>query len=458
MSQSKETQSLKVDPIGKLLPRYSLPAICSMVIFSLYNIIDSIYIGHGVGAMAISGLAITFPIMNLSFAFGLLVGVGGASLCSIRLGQQDMNGAQKVLGNVVILSIINSVCMAAVLLFFLDPILIAFGASENTLPYARDFMQVILAGMPISYTTFNLNHMMPASGYPRKSLMTAVLTISCNVVLAPLFIFVFHWGIRGAATATILAQIAGLFWVLRHYSSPRSIVHFSRNIFKLRLNIAKSIIVVGMPPFLINMCACCVVMLINTGLMKYGGDMAVGAYGIINRLLILFGMIAVGLSQGMQPIVGYNHGARRHGRVVRTLKYCMAIGACITTIGFLISQLVPETIARMFTDDEELIAIAIHGLHMCTIAFPIVGTQIIIGNFFQAIGRAKISIFLALSRQMIFLIPALIILPMFLQQDGVWLSLPLADIVSTIVSALILMRYRREILRLKSRQGTMETV
>lgn len=444
MAQESTAHSLGIEPISTLLIRYSLPAIAAMVIFSLYNIIDSIFIGHGVGPLAISGLAITFPIMNLTFAFGLLVGVGGASISSIRLGQQDTKGATKVLGNVLLLGIINGFLLCLVTLAFLDPILVTFGASEQTLPYAREFMQIILMGLPITYTMFGLNHVMRATGYPRKAMLSAILTVGVNIVLAPIFIFILNWGIRGAAIATVLSQFSGMLWVLHHFRSRTSNVHFIPGIYRLRLPIIKSIFSIGLSPFLLNICACLVTVFINTGLMKYGGDMAIGAFGIINRVLILFVMIVIGLSQGMQPIVGYNYGAKQMGRVLETLKYGMIAGAMITTVGFLIAEIIPGIIARMFTDDEVLIDIAIHGLRICTLAFPIVGCQIVIGNFFQSIGRAKVSIFIAMTRQLLFLIPCLLILPYFWGQNGIWLSLPISDVISFIISVYVLVSFHKE--------------
>lgn len=453
MTQKNNPLTLGAEPIGTLLIRYSLPAIAAMVVFSLYNIIDSIFIGHGVGPLAISGLAITFPIMNLTFAFGLLVGIGGASISSIRLGQQDIDGATKVLGNVLLLGIINGFSFGLLTLAFLDPVLVTFGASEQTLPYAREFMQIILMGLPITYTMFGLNNVMRATGYPHKAMLSAVLTVGVNIVLAPIFIFVLHWGIRGAAIATVLSQFSGMLWVLHHFRSEESNIHFRPGIYKLRKAIVKSIFSIGLSPFLLNVCACLVVVLINTGLTHHGGDMAIGAFGIINRVLILFVMVVVGLTQGMQPIVGYNYGAKQMSRVTRTLKYGMLAGALITTAGFLISELAPGMIARMFTDDQELTDIAIHGLRICTLAFPIVGCQIVIGNFFQSIGRAKISIFIALTRQLLFLVPCLLILPIFWGQNGIWLSLPISDMLSFVTSGGVLIMFRRELRRMRCHEN-----
>ncbi|WP_302553304.1 MATE family efflux transporter [uncultured Bilophila sp.] len=447
MAETSATLLLRTEPIGKLLLRYSLPAIAAMVVFSLYNIIDSIFIGHGVGPLAISGLAITFPVMNLTFALVLLVGIGGASICSIRLGQQDIDGATRVLGNVLLLGLINGVTFGLLSQLVLDPVLTAFGASEHTLPYARDFMQIILYGLPVTCTMFGLNHVMRATGYPQKAMLSAVLTVGMNVILAPIFIFWLEWGIRGAAVATVLSQCVGMVWVLSHFRNPNSTVHFRRGTFRLRRKIVSSIFSIGMSPFLLNVCACLVTVLINIGLKQYGGDMAIGAFGILNRILILFVMLVMGLTQGMQPIVGYNYGAQQFERVKQTLKYGVITGGLITTAGFLAGQFTPEIVARMFTNDAGLISLSVEGMHLATLVFPLVGIQIVVGNFFQSIGKAKLSIFLSLTRQLLFLAPCLLILPRFFGLNGIWISLPVSDSLSFVASMGVLYMFLREMRR-----------
>ena len=447
MAETSATLLLRTEPIGKLLLRYSLPAIAAMVVFSLYNIIDSIFIGHGVGPLAISGLAITFPVMNLTFALVLLVGIGGASICSIRLGQQDIDGATRVLGNVLLLGLINGVTFGLLSQLVLDPVLTAFGASEHTLPYARDFMHFILYGLPVTCTMFGLNHVMRATGYPQKAMLSAVLTVGMNVILAPIFIFWLEWGIRGAAVATVLSQCVGMVWVLSHFRNPNSTVHFRRGTFRLRRKIVSSIFSIGMSPFLLNVCACLVTVLINIGLKQYGGDMAIGAFGILNRILILFVMLVMGLTQGMQPIVGYNYGAQQFERVKQTLKYGVITGGLITTAGFLAGQFTPEIVARMFTNDAGLISLSVEGMHLATLVFPLVGIQIVVGNFFQSIGKAKLSIFLSLTRQLLFLAPCLLILPRFFGLNGIWISLPVSDSLSFVASMGVLYMFLREMRR-----------
>ena len=402
-------------PIGKLLVEYSIPAIIGMTLTSLYNIIDSIFIGHGVGALAISGLAITFPLMNLLVAFCTLVGVGGATLSSIRLGQKDKKGAEDILGNVAILCVINAIFYGGLAFIFLEPILFFFGASEATLPYARDFMQVILLGSPIS-----------------------MLTVGCNIILAPIFIFVLNWGIRGAALATICSQFIGMLWVLYHFYSPKTYIRFQRHSMRLKQHIIANIFAIGMSPFVMNVCACCIVIFINNRLLNYGGDMAIGAFGILNRIQMLFVMIVMGITMGMQPITGYNYGAQHFDRVKRTLKLGITAGCIITTLGFIIGELFPGIFVGMFTDNHELTDEATLALRIGILSFPVVGAQIVITQFFQSIGKARISIFLSLSRQLLFLLPGLAFLPPFYGVEGVWFSMPLSDALAFAVAALML--------------------
>ena len=425
-------------PIGKLLVEYSIPAIIGMTLTSLYNIIDSIFIGHGVGALAISGLAITFPLMNLLVAFCTLVGVGGATLSSIRLGQKDKKGAEDILGNVAILCVINAIFYGGLAFIFLEPILFFFGASEATLPYARDFMQVILLGSPISYVMIGLNNIMRATGYPKKAMLSSMLTVGCNIILAPIFIFVLNWGIRGAALATICSQFIGMLWVLYHFYSPKTYIRFQRHSMRLKQHIIANIFAIGMSPFVMNVCACCIVIFINNRLLNYGGDMAIGAFGILNRIQMLFVMIVMGITMGMQPITGYNYGAQHFDRVKRTLKLGITAGCIITTLGFIIGELFPGVFVGMFTDNHELTDEATLALRIGILSFPVVGAQIVITQFFQSIGKARISIFLSLSRQLLFLLPGLAFLPPFYGVEGVWFSMPLSDALAFAVAALML--------------------
>lgn len=443
---------LGTERIGKLLLQYSIPAIIGMTITSLYNIIDSIFIGHGVGAMGIAGLAITFPLMNLVVAFCTLVSAGGSAISSIRLGQKDLDGATEVLGNTLMLCLINAFVFGSLSFIFLDDILRFFGASRDTLPYARDFMQVILLGTPVTYTMIGLNNIMRATGYPRKAMLTSMVTVLCNVVLAPVFIFHFGWGIRGAATATVISQFIGMVWVLSHFFQKTTLVRFRPDFWKMRKRVIGSIFSIGMSPFLMNVTACVIVIIVNNSLQRYGGDMAIGAYGIMNRLLVLYVMIVLGLTMGMQPIVGYNYGAQKHDRVKATLRLSILSGVCITSTGFIICELFPHAVSSIFTSDRQLIDMAARGVRIGIAMFPLVGAQIVIGNFFQSIGKAKISIFLSLTRQLLYLLPGLLIFPRHWGLDGIWISMPVSDFFAFVTAAVALGIYVKRMNRRKELQ------
>lgn len=436
---------LGTERIGKLLLQYSIPAIIGMTITSIYNIIDSIFIGHGVGAMAIAGLAVSFPLMNLVIAFCTLVSAGSSTISSIRLGQQDLKGATEILAHALMLCITNSLFFGILSFIFLDEILIFFGASQATLPYARDFMQVILIGTPISYTMIGLNNVMRATGYPKKAMLTSMVTVLANIILAPIFIFHFGWGMRGAAVATVISQFIGMVWVVSHFMKKDSTVHFDGTIWKMRGRIIKSIFAIGMSPFLMNVCACAIVIIVNNSLQSYGGDMAIGAYGIINRLLTLYVMIVLGLTMGMQPIVGYNFGAQKIDRVKQTLRLGIISGVIITSSGFIICQLFPHAVSTIFTDSNELIDLAASGIRICILMFPLVGAQIVISNFFQSIGKAKISIFLSLTRQLVYLLPCLLLFPKWFELEGVWISMPVSDGLAFTTAVIILVVYIKRV-------------
>ncbi len=425
-------------PIRKLLMRYSVPAITAMTAASLYNMIDSIYIGHGVGAMAISGLALTSPLMNLAAAFGSLAGVGAATLISVRLGQKDYESAKNILGNVVVMNLIIGVIYGAIALVFLDPVLYFFGASDATIGYARDFMKVILLGNVITHMYLGLNSVLRASGHPKEAMFATINTVLFNVVLAPVFIYGFKWGIEGAALATVLSQAISLIKQIRILSNKNELTHFQKGIYKLNKNIVSNIIAIGMSPFLMNLTACFIIILINKGLKEYGGDYHIGAYGIVNRISFFFVMIVMGLNQGMQPIAGYNFGSQQHDRVQHVLKLSIYGATAVTTAGFLIGQLCPDLIASAFTTDTRMIELAGKGMRIAVICFPIIGFQMVTTNFFQSLGMAGKSIFLSLTRQLLFLLPGLLILPPVIGVDGVWYSMPLADLMASIVAAFML--------------------
>ena len=438
---------LGTERIRKLLMQYAVPAVVAMTASSLYNMVDSIFIGHGVGPLAISGLALTFPLMNLAAAFGSLVGVGAATLISMRLGQRDYATAQRVLGNVVMLNLLLGVGFGLVALLFLDPILYFFGASDATIGYAREYMTVILLGNVITHMYLGLNSVLRASGHPRKAMYATINTVIINTILDPIFIYGFGWGIRGAAIATVLAQIISLVWQFRLLSDRSELIHFRRGIYRLRRRIVRDVLAIGMSPFLMNLTAC----FINKGLKTYGGDLMIGAYGIVNRLAFVFVMIVMGVNQGMQPIAGYNFGAQQYDRVLRVLKLTIVCAVGITTAGFLVGEFAPRLAVSLFTSDEELIRLSVEGMRIVFVFFPIIGFQMVATNFFQSIGMAGKAIFMSLSRQLLFLMPGLLFLPRFFEVStpwdgswGVWCAMPLSDFLATVVAFFMLTHQLRK--------------
>lgn len=429
---------LGIQPVGKLLMQYAIPAIIAMTASSLYNIVDSIFIGQGVGPMAISGLAVTFPFMNLGAAFGAMVGVGASTLISVKLGQRDYDTAQLVLGNVITLNTIIGVVYTVVCLMFLDPILYFFGASADTIVYARDFMEVILLGNIFTHMYLGLNAVLRASGHPQKAMYATINTVIINTILAPIFIYGFEWGIRGAAIATVIAQIVSLIWQFKILTDKNELLHLRRGIYHLQSKIVKNMIAIGLSPFCMNVASCFIVIFINQGLKEYDGDLAIGAYGIVNRLMFICVMIVMGITQGMQPIAGYNYGAQQYHRVNEVLKLAIWGATAVTTFTFLVGELIPELTVSIFTTDEGLISRAAEGFRIAVLVFPIVGFQMVTSNFFQSIGMANKAIFLSLTRQLLFLLPCLIILPTFMGAAGIWWSMPISDTTASIVAAILL--------------------
>ena len=405
MDNKQATLELGTKPVGRLLMQYALPAIVAMVAASLYNMVDSIFIGQGVGVLAISGLAITFPFMNLSAAFGAAIGVGSCTFISMKLGQRDYAIANKVLGNCVMLNIIVGLLFGGICLLFLDPILRFFGASDNTLPFAKDYMQIILLGNVFTHLYFGLNAVLRSASKPRHAMYATIFTVVLNTILDPIFIYGLGLGI---------------------------------SLFRVDKPIVKNIIGIGMSPFAMNSCACLVVIFINTCLMKHGGDLAVGAYGIANRIGFVFVMVTMGVNQGMQPIAGYNYGAQNYDRLRKVVKIAMVCATIVCTIGFLVAMFAAYPCARLFTKDEALISLAETAIRMMMMMFPIVGFQIVVTNFFQSTGKAKISMFLSLSRQLLFLVPALAIFSEIWGLWGVWIAMPFSDALATVVAAVMM--------------------
>ena len=444
MDNKQATLELGTKPVGKLLLQYALPAIVAMTAASLYNIVDSIFIGQGVGPFAISGLAITFPFMNLSIAFGAAVGVGASTFISVKLGQKDYKTAENILGNTIVLNLIIGITFSVVCLMFLNPILRFFGASDTTIPYARDFMSVILLGNVFSHMYFGMNAILRAGSKPKQAMLATIFTVVMNIILDYFFIMVFHWGIKGAAYATVISQVIALIWQIWVFSNKKELLHFKRGIYGLKKDIVKNIIGVGISPFAMNVCACVVVIFINQQLVHYGNDLDVGAYGISNKIGFIFVMFVMGVNQGMQPIAGYNYGAQQLDRMMHVVKLAIIVATIIMTIGWLIAMFIPYYCSRLFTKDATLIGLGIKAIRINLLAFPIVGCQMVITNFFQSIGKVKISIFLSLSRQLLVLLPLLAILPLIYGVNGVWYAMPASDVCASIIAIFMLMAYMKK--------------
>ncbi len=457
IENSQRLKELGTAPIGKLLLKYSLPAVVGTVVSAVYNIVDSIVIGHAIDdPNVVAGMAITFPVMNLVTALGMLVGAGAATRVSIVMGQNDRRVAEIILGNCVQLTIIFGLLYVIGFSFFLDPLLRAFGASDNSLPYAREFLQWVLPGMVLMNLTFSYNNVMRASGYPAKAMYTNMIGAVLNAILAPLFLFGFHWGIRGAAIATDLSMLVTATWVMSHFFNKNNTLHFAKGTFKFNWPIIKGVLYIGMAPFLINVAGSVINAIINNTLVNYGGDNAVAAVVVFNRYMTVFVFIIIGICQGMQPIVGYNYGSGRFKRLFRTFWMAAITALCFTTLGSLLSVFNPRPIAAMFMQDEEQIQCAINCLRITMLTFWMVGFQIVTTNFFQALGMAGKAVFLSLTRQIIFMIPLLIILPPLMGLNGVWSAFPISDLAATITAAILLSVQMRRISR-KSEQMRTQT-
>ena len=443
----KATLELGTKPVGHLLWQYALPAIIAMSASSLYNIIDRVFIGQVVGADAIAGLAITFPFMNLGAAFGAAVGIGTSTAISVKFGQKDYKTAEQLMGNSVVLNLIIGAAFSVLCLIFLEPILRFFGASDATIPYATSFMQVILAGNIFSHMYFGMNAVLRAASKPRQAMMATLFTVVMNILLDVVFILWWGWGIRGAGLATVISQCLALCWQIKIFANPNELLHFKRGIYRLHASLVKLIVSIGVSPFLMNVCACIVVILVNRQLVTYGGDMAVGAFGVANAISTVFAMFVIGLNQGMQPIAGYNYGSRQFDRLMRVLRLAIASATVIMVVGWIVGMFFPKLVARMFTSDAQLIRMSVMAIHYNMLMFPFIGFQMVVTNFFQCIGKVKISIFLSLSRQLILLIPLLLILPLRFNLDGVWAAVPTSDFTSAIIAGVFMLWYMRKFKR-----------
>ena len=445
MDNKQAALELGQKPVGGLLVQYALPAIVAMTASSLYNIIDRAFIGQMVGAEAIAGLGITFPFMNLSAAFGAAVGIGSSTCISVKLGQRDYKTAGYLLGNTVTLNLIIGFLFMVVCLLFLNPILRFFGASDLTLPYARDFMIVILSGNMVTHMYFGMNAVLRAAGKPRHAMYATLFTVACNIVLLVVFVWWLRLGIRGAALATIVSQTLALCWQMWLFSDQQELLHLRKGIYRLKADLVRNIIAIGISPFLMNVTACVIVIAMNNQFVRYGGDMAVGAYSIANSMAMVFFMFVMGMNQGMQPIVGYNYGAEKYDRMLRCLWLTIAAATAILLVGWGLCMVFPREIARIFTTDPVLLDMSARGIRLDMLVFFIVGSQAVTTNFFQCIGKVKVSIFLSLSRQLFMLLPMAYVFPLLWDIDGVWYSMPASDFCSFAMTIPILLWYLKKI-------------
>lgn len=446
MNEDNRLKELSTAPVGRLLFKYSLPAVAGIVVTALYNIIDSIVIGHAIDdPNVVAGIAVTFPVMNLSSALGMLIGAGAATRTSIVLGQKDRRMAEIILGNCIQLSIYIGLLYMAIFCIYVDEILTMFGASAATLPYAREFILWVSPGMVLINLTFSYNNVMRASGYPAKAMWTNILGAVLNAILAPLFLFGFGWGIRGAAIATDIAMLTTAIWVISHFFNKKNTLHFAKGTYRLHWSVIKSVLYIGMAPFLINVAGAGINAIVNNSLLKYGGDNAIAAVVVFNRYVTIFVFIVIGICQGMQPILGYNYGMRKYDRLFKTLRLALIASVIVTTVGSIIGNLCPRPIASLFMQDETQILSAVNCLKITTITFWMVGFQVVSTNFFQSLGMAGKAVFLSLTRQIIFMIPLLMILPPHFGLNGVWSAFPISDAVSAIVAVCMLLWQVRHI-------------
>lgn len=451
MHNNASLNRLDKAPIGRLLWEYSVPAVVGIVVMSIYNVIDRIFIGHGVGPDAIAGLAVTFPVMNVSTAFGVLIGAGASTRTSIVLGQRNPAMARTILGNSIVMTLLFGTFYISMFALFLDPILRLFGASDQSLPYAHDFMMYMLPGLLILNITYSFNNVMRATGYPNKAMYTMFIGAGLNVILAPIAIFVLHWGIKGAAIATDISMGVSALFVMEHFFNKKHEIRFTRGTFRPRWSVLKPIIAIGAAPCIVNTAGCAINAVINNTVYHYGGDSGVAAIGIFTTFTQLLVTFVIGVCMGMQPIVGYNYGAGRFDRLKRAFWLSAAVCSAVCMLGSLLCQVSPGVVTRLFTDDAALIETSNNALRLTTWMFWVVGFQIVITNFFQSLGEAGKSIFMSLIRQVLFLMPLLFTLPHFWGLSGVWLSFPLSDLAATVVSAILLVIVMRKITRLAQR-------
>lgn len=421
--------------IPNLLLNFSYPAIIGMVVNATYNVVDRIFIGRGVGALGIAGATIGFPIMIILMAFGMLVGIGANSLVSIRLGQKKKEEAERILGNAVILLIIFAISLSAGGLILLKPLLVLFGASERILPYAREYVSIILMGAIFQALGFGMNNFIRGEGNPKRAMLTMLIGAVLNIILDPIFIFVFGLGIRGAAIATVISQAATAVWVLMYFLGGKSLLKIHLQNLRLDPRIVRNILTIGSAPFAMQLAASAMNAILNNQLQRYGGDIAISVIGIIYSMVFMIIMPVIGLNQGSQPIIGYNYGARKYDRVKKTLQLAILAATVWVTLGFAFTQLFTHSLIGLFIKDEELLKMGKPAMRTFLMMLPIIGFQIVSASYFQAVGKPKQAMLLTLSRQVLFLIPFIIILPRFFGLRGIWAAGPSADLASSLLTA-----------------------
>ena len=448
MPQIDRTKELETLNIKRLLFMYAMPSIVSHIIASIYNIVDRVFLGQYVGALAIAGLAITMPIMNIIHAFGSLVGAGASARMSIILGKKDYNWAEKILGNSMLLTFFFGFLFVTGGYLFMDRILTAFGASADTIAYAREYMDIVLPGMFMTTLSFNLTGLMRATGYPKKSMWIMVGGAILNIFLDALFIYVLDWGIAGAAWATTISMTCTGVLSVIHFLQKSSFIRFRRHAWKPKGYIFRNILMIGMSPFSMNLAASAVVALLNNQLLRYGGDLAVGAYGLVNTFGSLCVMLMLGLCQGMQPIAGYNYGAGHPLRLKEVYTLTMKLNVLIGTVGALMAIILPHALLRLFTKEEDLMQIGIPAMRFVMVMFPLVGFTITNSNFFQSIDKPWIAIVTSLSRQVLFLAPMIYLVPpLFVNAGGtgltgVWASMTISDFLGALLAFLLMLSQR----------------
>jgi putative MATE family efflux protein len=438
MNQKEREQQLSTMPIPRLVIRYSVPAIIGMLVNATYNVVDRYWIGKLNNVDAMSGIGLTMPMSTIILGFMLLVGVGTTACLSIRLGQQRHEEAARLLGNGFSLSILIGLALTLIGHLALEPILMAFGASPATIPYARDYARIILYGTTFSSIGFAMNHTIRGTGNPRRSASTQLLGAILNMILDPIFIFAFGLGVKGAAIATVISQIVSMIWVMSYYAGKSSQIRLRVANMVLQWKSVRDIMAIGASPFLLQIAASGITVLANRALRDTGGDIAIGAMTVISSVAILFLMPIFGINQGMQPILGFNYGARQYDRVRQTLFFGVKLASMIVVFGFLVVQLFPATIIRLFINDPDLIRVGTFGIRVFLSMLPLLGFQIVATNYFQSVGKAKLAIFGSMLRQVIILLPLYLILPRLFGLPGVWFASPIADFLSFVIALLMI--------------------